>query len=202
MATPQQLLDELHSVGVEVSDVWDMVNTRRTYPAAMPVLLDWLEHLDERMASAWEGEQLREGLVRALTVREARPAAASLLVSQMRRYRGQGDSGTAWAIGNALAVVADDSVYDDLKVLALDTDLGAARQMLAEALQRVSNPDATHTLIAMLADATVSGHAVAALAKRGDPTGIEALRPFADDPRAWVRKAARKALERTDARGR
>ena len=196
MATPQQLLDDLHVAGVEVSDVWDLVNTRRPYPVAIPVLMDWLEHLDERMASAWEGEQLREGLVRALAVREARPAAAQLLVTQMRRYRGKGGSTTAWALGNALAVVADDSVYDDLKALALDTDLGAARQMLAEALQRATNPDATATLIAMLADATVSGHAVAALAKRGDPTGIEALRPFADDPRTWVRKAARQALER------
>ena len=197
--TPQQLLDDLHAAGVEVSDVWDLVNTRRPYPVAIPVLMEWVEHLDERVASALEGEQLREGLVRALTVREARPAAAPLLVTQMQRYRGKGDSATAWAIGNALAVVADDSVYDDLKALALDTDLGAARQMLAEALQRVSNPDATATLITMLADATVSGHAVAALAKRGDPTGIEALRPFTDDPRPWVRKAARQALERPPA---
>jgi len=99
VATPQQLLHDLHAAGVEVSDVWDLVNTRRPYPVAIPVLMDWLEHLDERMDSAWEGEQLREGLVRALTVREARPTAAPLLVTQMRRYRGKGGSATAWPSG-------------------------------------------------------------------------------------------------------
>jgi HEAT repeat protein len=150
--------------------------------------------------AAWLGtvKPLREGIVRALTVREARPVAAPLLIAQMRRYRGDGASSTAWAIGNALATVADDSVYDDVKSLALDPELGRSREMLAEALQRMKTPDATRTLIRMLEDRDVAGHAVSALSKRDDPTGSEALRPFLHDKRTWVRKAARRALDRPE----
>jgi HEAT repeat protein len=70
--------------------------------------------------------------------------------------------------------------------------------MLAEALQRMKTPDATRTLIRMLEDRDVAGHAVSALSKRDDPTGSEALRPFLHDKRTWVRKAARRALDRPE----
>lgn len=62
-------------------------------------------------------------------------------------------------------------------------------------VRRMKNPDAASFLVAMLGDGHVSGHAVDALAKRGDPAAIEALRPFADDKRASVSRAARRALK-------
>jgi hypothetical protein len=63
MGTPRGLLDDLRAVGVEVDDVWALVNRRRPYPEAIPVLLDWLQRLDERGMASSEDPKLREGLV-------------------------------------------------------------------------------------------------------------------------------------------
>src|SRR4030088_3102473 len=50
--------------GVAVQSVWDLVNTKEPYPAAVPVLL---EHLRRPYP-----ERVREGIARALAVPEAR----------------------------------------------------------------------------------------------------------------------------------
>lgn len=196
MPTPRALLDELAESGLAVEDIWDVVQTRRRYAKAIPVLLDWLRNLDQRVTVGQGRDHLREALIRALTVPDGRPVAASQIMEELRRCSASGHSSTAWAAGNALAVVADDSVYQEVKVLALDTSLGKAREMLPLALARMKNPDATPTLVALLSDPDVSGHAVEALARRGDPVGIRALEPFSEDKRAWVRRKARQALQR------
>ena len=65
MSTPPPLVDDLAAAGVEVSDLWELVNARTAnYPEAVPVLLDWLEHVDERVAEA-DRRRLRDGLIRA-----------------------------------------------------------------------------------------------------------------------------------------
>jgi len=39
----QPIVADLRQAGVEVSSVWDLVNTSQPYPAALPVLLEHLE---------------------------------------------------------------------------------------------------------------------------------------------------------------
>jgi hypothetical protein len=46
--TPPGLIQDLQSVGVPVRDIWELVNSRDQYPAAIPVLMDWLRDLDAR----------------------------------------------------------------------------------------------------------------------------------------------------------
>ncbi|MEO0249525.1 MAG: hypothetical protein ABIN58_08295, partial [candidate division WOR-3 bacterium] len=50
--------------GLEVSSVWDLVNTSEPYPEAIPVLIKLLSQIEE--------PHMKEGIVRALTVKEAR----------------------------------------------------------------------------------------------------------------------------------
>lgn len=58
---------------------------------------------------------MREGLVRALTVPAARPAAAPVLIEAFRRESDHSETRLGWVIGNALSVVADDSVFDEIE---------------------------------------------------------------------------------------
>src|SRR5215471_16384354 len=60
----QPLIAELKKVGEQVETVWDLVNTSRPYPKAIPVLL---EHLQRPYP-----DRVREGIARALSVRGAR----------------------------------------------------------------------------------------------------------------------------------
>ena len=58
------LRNALHAAGSQVSSVWDLVNTSSPYPELVPLLLD---HIDRPYS-----DEVREGIVRALAVREAR----------------------------------------------------------------------------------------------------------------------------------
>lgn len=73
--------------------------------------------------------------------------------------------GEAWAIGNALSVVADDSHFDELAELARDRRYGTARQMIVHGLGRSRHPAAVGLLIELLADDDIAAHAAIALGK-------------------------------------
>jgi HEAT repeat protein len=189
VSVAEDVVRNLRDVGVDVTDVWELVNGSVAYPAAVPVLLAALQEADPAEA------RLREGIVRALTIKQARPVAAPVIISEMRRQQMHGaDAMELWPYANALAVVADDSVYDEVVALAMDRSLGRAREMLMRALGNMRSAAATDVLVSMLDDPDVDGHAVVALSKRRDapPTAFDR---HLDDPRTWVRKAARRGAE-------
>jgi HEAT repeat protein len=192
MRTPAPLLRDLAEVGVQVGDLWDLVNTDATYGAAVPVLLDWLRHADDRVPSQ-ESAQIKEGLLRALTVREARPAAAPEII---REFREIDEPLVRWTAGNALSVVADDSMFDELETLVRDTRYGIARQMIVEGLGRSKDPRAAGLLIDLLFDDDVVVHALNALTRLRAPGARAAVKTLLDHPRFPVRKNAEKALKK------
>jgi HEAT repeats len=193
MNTPPQLLDDLRAVGVIVADVWDLVNTNRRYDAAIPVLMDWLEHADTRVPLEHR-TKLCEGLVRALTVPAARPHAAPLLVKQFREARDPTGSGLRWATGNALAEVADDSMFDELAELARDRRYGRARQMIVWGFRRSRDPRAVPLLVELLDDDEVAAHAASALGPLKAASARPALERLVNHPKPLVRRNAKKAL--------
>ena len=194
MSTPPPLVDDLAAAGVEVSDLWELVNARTAnYPEAVPVLLDWLEHVDERVAEA-DRRRLRDGLIRALTVPSARPQAAPLMIHLFKRADDPTGFGERWVIGNALGVVADDSYVDELAALASDRRYGKGRQMLVLGLARFRDPRIVPLLIDLLDDDDVVGHAAEALGRLKAVEARPALEPLLADERPVVRREAKKAL--------
>ncbi len=111
-ASHTSLVQELRDAGVPVDDLWDLVNSRVDYPQAIPILLEWLDH---RMPVT--DRRAREGLVRALTTRAARPAAIPVL---LREFRTAEDARYRWAVGNALSVIADASAFEAISELVMD----------------------------------------------------------------------------------
>lgn len=55
------ILDELRRCGVDVASVWELVNTSKPYPSALPVLMAHLER-------GGYPDRVMEGLARALAV--------------------------------------------------------------------------------------------------------------------------------------
>ncbi|MPZ96281.1 MAG: hypothetical protein GEU96_15555 [Propionibacteriales bacterium] len=193
MSTPDGLMQDLREVGIEAEDIWDLVDRVSDYGAAIPVLLDWLTNLESR-APEKDRPRLQEGLVRALTVSAARPAAAPALVREFRRTEDSTGLGNRWVIGNALAVVADDSMFDELDELIRDRSYGRARQMLVAGLGRSTDPRAVELLISMLKDDEVAAHALTALA-RLKPPGVRAhVEPLLGHGNLLVRREAKKAM--------
>jgi len=124
--------------------------------AAIPVLLEWLPRIENR--------DVKEHVVRALSDRLARPEAAPVLVSEFRRAE---DDVLRWAIGNALAEVADDSVFREVAEFTQTARFGKAREMVRGAAgdMHQHRAEAIIVLRGLLADDQVAGHAPIALGK-------------------------------------
>lgn len=197
MSAPAAFVDELAEVGLAVESPWDLVNSRRPYPAAIPVLLDWLDRVDAEVAAP-ERSKFREALVRGLAVKEARGGVAAPAL--LREFHRAGASFEyRWAIGNALEIVADDAVFDAVADLARDRSYGRERQMVVLALARMKDPRAVEVLTGLVDDDTVAGHAVMALGRLRAAQARTVIEGCLQHPQAWVRREAKKALAKLGA---
>ncbi len=179
------VLEALAAAGVEVERLEDLQRKRPGVERAVPVLVEWLGRV--------ERDDVKEAVVRALSVPWARPAAAAPLVAEFRAVT---DPTLKWAIGNALAVVADETVLDDLIELVRDAGHGKSREMLPLALATAGGAQSIAVLRELLQDDEVAGHAVMALGKLRAGEARTDLEPFLEHPKAWVRKEARQALSK------
>lgn len=154
------ILNDLKKAGAdELGSPWDLLEAKQPYPKLIPVLL---AHLDGDYP-----EKVREGIARALAVREARPGWSQLVRSFIaeplldeKGYPNQ----VKWALHLALAESADESVVDELIKLASDRRKhGQNRAFFVDALVRINGP-----------------HAVAALDElEGDPDLADAFKRVA-----------------------
>jgi HEAT repeat protein len=106
-----------------------------------------------------------------------------------------------WAIGNALSVVADEAVFDDVAELVRDQRHGKAREMLAVALGNMSTPAAVAVLTELLQDDEVAGHAIIGLGNLRATAARGAIEGFLRHPKSWIRAEARKALKKIGTSG-
>jgi HEAT repeat protein len=152
------LVEELRGAGLDVEWSWDLVNTSKPYPEALPILL---EHLQRSYP-----DRVREGIARALAVRDAQFAWPTLT----RLYREE-DAGTNAKDGLAVAIAATshDEVIDELISLAGDTQHGESRLLLLRALKRSRNPRARTALEELEADPELEKEVRRLLRRRGQP---------------------------------
>lgn len=153
MLEQMELLRDLQEAGHEVRSVWDLVNTASPYPKALPVLLD---HLIRPYS-----DRTREGVARALAVKDARPLAWDIMVGliQSRSLPKEVADGVMIAI-SAMARPADLSVL--IGMLA-DKRIGSSRIFLVRKLMRSKRPEARQALMNSRADPDLQKEIVARL---------------------------------------
>jgi len=190
----RRVVSALGEHGVYVSSIWDLVHTKQGYKEAIPVLIDMLSKVDDL--------GIKEGLVRALTVKEAAPVAALPLIKEFRQLMGDQSpraGSVRWAIANALTVVAGKDSSNDVIELLKSPASGRARQMLALTLgRRLKDARGIPILIDLLDEEDVVGHAVEALGLLKAAEAQSHLLKLKRHPRTWVRKEVEKALKRIE----
>jgi len=185
----EKLLDCLRGLGYNVDFVSRLVSLGVKYDDAIPVLLEALQSTAD--------ESLREWCARALSLPWVEDEVVEALIEQfaLGDHGNLRRSGTQWAIGNALWSTWRDSYFDDYGTLAQSRQLGTSRRMVVFGFEKTRLKDrAVRVLLSLLDDQDVNGHAVAAIAKLGQELGRRALEDAVDDPRRWVRNAAKRGV--------
>jgi HEAT repeat protein len=183
----------LNRAGLPVGSVVDLLTWKRTYPqAAISVLVESLSRIQDK--------GIKEAIIRALAVKEARGKADKVLISEFYALPSDRNSNDSckWAIGSTLEVVATDAVFDDLIAIVKDKKHGLSRQMIAVALGNIKNPTAVDVLIGLLDDGEVSGHALIALRRLGAARARPYVERFLEHPTPWIRNEAIKLIAKLD----
>lgn len=151
----QPIVAELLQAGVAVNSVWDLVNTSKPYPDALPVLL---KHLQQ----GGYPDRVMEGLASALAVK---PAAFAWDTLRELYLKAQGP-GEEEGLAVALAESASDSRIDELIALLDEGTRGESRIHFLRAIKRVGGPRGRHVLESLKADPLYGKEARALLKSR------------------------------------
>jgi hypothetical protein len=184
------ILSELTAVGLNYSSTEELRHSGERYEKAVPILINWLPLI--------KNQRLKESIVRALSVPWAKPVAALPLIAEFKNAVGLTSDSLKWAIGNALSIVADDNVFNEIAELVKDKRHGKAREMLAIALGNMKGPRTVDLLIELLSDDQVAGHALMSLGKLKAQKARPNIELLLNHPKPWVRKEAKRALAKLD----
>jgi hypothetical protein len=191
------VLADLAIAGFYVQSVGELVDQfardKVPYVDAIPILIKWLPLVNY--------DNLKDDIVGTLSVPWAKPLAVRPLLEEYVKIKKTGNAPTCrvrWAIGNALEVLADDSVFKDIVRIAEDRRYGRDREMVVMALGKMKNPKAVKVLIGLLDDEDVNGHAVIALGKLKVREALPLLEPFLQHPKTWIRNEAKRAIKKIE----
>lgn len=128
-AEEEPMIADLAKAGFEVTSVWDLVNTNKSYPAAIPILLDHLHRPYHK--------DIRNGIIRALTIKEAKGLVGSIILGELH---GETEEENRWVLANALTVVADQANREAIQALLDDPAYEDVSERLTEALKQAAKP--------------------------------------------------------------
>jgi len=181
------LVEDLTKAGFNITSSWDLVNTKSSYKSAIPILLEHLSkpyHLKNK-----------EGIVRALAVKEAKGKASPLLIAEYNRIPKE-KMLLRWAIGNTICTTITENDVDSILPIVLDKTNGTSRQMFVSALGKVTTRKVEDVLIQLLDDDEVAAQAIEALVRMKSKKSREKILILTSHPKALIKKEAQKALRK------
>lgn len=191
MNESERICSAIREVGIPVTDLYDLVNSKRSYRSAIPILIDSLRNGIAEPST-------KEGVIRALGAKEARGTeAAKVLIEEFWRLP-PGDDIMRWTIGNTISIIAENFDFDMISKVVSDPKNGKSREMFVLSLGRVSLPQAEDLLMALLGDEEVAAHALDALGKKKSKKARDKVVSLLSHPKPLIRKEASKALKRID----
>lgn len=179
---------ELEKVGVNIDDIYDLVNTKMQYPNAIPVLINLLRE-------GIETASIKEGIIRALAVKQAIGKATPILMDEYMRTS-KDNMSLRWAIGNTIYTTITKDDIDSILPIVSDKSNGISRQMFVTALGKVNSDKVENVLIKLLHDDEVIVHAIQALGRMRSNKAKKRIVELLNHPKLLVRKEAQKALSR------
>ncbi len=111
-----------------------------------------------------------------------------------------------WALGESFRQIMlrarllrkRERIFANVREMCLDRGFGKGRESFTVLLGQYGGKEQVPTLVRLLDDPEVSGHAVHALRLLGASEPAERVRPLLNSPKAWVRKEARKYFQKIE----
>lgn len=133
----RDLINELRQTGLQIDDVWDLVNRPNNYDFALPILVRHLEkdYCDRNL----------EGIGRALAVPSSR-AHWTKIVKKFREIDGAQFMGAKQGLAVAVAKAATRQTIGELIELLRDARHGNSRLLVLDGLKRFRGEDVSAAL--------------------------------------------------------
>lgn len=196
----ERIMRDLAQVGVRAYTLNALSNGPATIPDAIPVFVDWLSHLEERIPGPEPDHShrsiIRSGLIRNLIDPAARgnQQAIDLLIGQVRHQPPLPSRQVDWAL-EGLRIICGPKEFPRIAALIPDLPPGAHVSPIIAYLGKVKTPESRELLIGYLNSPAVE-FAIKALVQSKAPNVRHLIEPFVNDADSPVRKAARRAMER------
>jgi hypothetical protein len=188
---------ELNEAGIPEDTVWQLVNSKTDYPQAVPIIVDWLQHLDERVPPGQDRNALREGLIRSLITKhaEGNRAAIDVLFHQLE-IDPPLDRFELEPVGYALFEILERSDFPRVAAAIRSERDFPTKPWLVRWLGRCKTEEAKELAVSQLPYPATRDAAMAALVRQ-KATGVrEAVAVYLDSEHAVFRKEARKTLDK------
>ncbi|MCO5948302.1 hypothetical protein [Mucilaginibacter flavidus] len=128
----KDLSKELKEAEVKYTDPWDLVNASEPYPDAINILIT---HLSKQYHY-----RNKQGIVRALTVKEARGKANATLIAEYNKVpKDKENDSLRWAIGNAIWFIITPNDIESILPIVEDKKNGMSRHRFVLALGKIKS---------------------------------------------------------------
>lgn len=193
----RRLMEELAAVGVRCYTINSLINFR-TNPRAIPIFIDWLEHLEELIPGPenHHRQAIRVNLIFCLknSVARGHPEVIDLMIDQLTR-RPPLPGSAPDAAGYALARIATKKEFARIAKLIEELPSEVPKGSLIEYMGKVKTPQARDIALHYLDDGWTY-FALKALIAMKTPGIHDRIEPYQLDPNAMVRRYARRAMEK------
>lgn len=196
-ASEQAMKRELDAAGIPEDTVWELVNSRNDYPQAVPIVIDWLQHLDERVPPEEDRRAWRAGLIRNLITKHAKGnrAAIDILFHQFEIEPPLSNLELE-AAGFALAEICERSDFGRVADLIRAERDFPTKSVLVQWLGQIKTDEAKELAVSQLSKPATRIPAMRALVRQKASGVRDAVAAYLDDEHEVFRKEARKTLDK------
>lgn len=193
----RRLMEQLAAVGVRCYTIGSLISSR-TPPQAIPIFIDWLTHLEERIPGPEDRHRqtIRANLINCLDDPAVRdnPEVVDLMIDQLTR-RPPLPGNAPDAAGYALARIATEKDFARIAKLIEELPPEVPKGSLIEYMGKVRTPEARDIVLHYL-DNGWTYFALKALIAMKTPGIHDRIKPYLQDRNDMVREYARKAIEK------
>ncbi len=183
-----EIKTELQKVGIEITNIYDLVNSGKRYAAAIPILSSLLK-------KGIDDIKVKEGVIRALTVKDAAGVANKVLIEEYNQIP-KNETSLRWAIGNAFYTIITNEDAENILQIVQDRENGISRQMFVAALGKIKSKQSEIVLIKLLDDFEVAPHALDALGRLKSKKAKEKIEILLGHKNKLIIKEAERALKK------